>query len=219
MTELVKFPSTSHLAWLSPALLREDKVLSHAEATTLLGTEVTVEEKVDGANLGFGAGGNGELVVQNRGTILGQNSHPQFAPLWSWLAARQASFQAELGSRLVLFGEWCFARHSSYYDRLPHWFLAFDVYDRQELAFWSVARRSGSASVSICIRFPRLHTGACRYKTSFVFSNGSPRSARNEWRACTCARMTVRNFATAPSSFDPSSSSRSERTGRDANRR
>lgn len=159
MTEFVKFPSTPHLAWLSTAQFRKDKVLSPTEVDAILTSDVTVEEKLDGANIGFGVAGSGELAIQNRGTILGPNSHAQFAPLWNWLATRRADLTAALGSRLVLFGEWCFARHSCYYDRLPDWFLAFDVYDHDELAFWSVVRRDGLCEKLGLHRVPRIASG------------------------------------------------------------
>ncbi len=47
-----------------------------------------------------------------------------------------------LEDRFLLFGEWCYARHSIFYDRLPDWFLGFDVYDRQFERFLSVERRN-----------------------------------------------------------------------------
>lgn len=37
----------------------------------------------------------------------------------------------------LLFGEWCYAVHSIHYDRLPDWFLAFDLYDWRTNKFLS----------------------------------------------------------------------------------
>ena len=49
-----RFPTTPHLAWLGGgATPREDKVLTPTEAAELLAGEVVVEEKLDGANLGW----------------------------------------------------------------------------------------------------------------------------------------------------------------------
>jgi ATP-dependent RNA circularization protein (DNA/RNA ligase family) len=57
------------------------------------------------------------------------------------MAAREDILGEALFPDLMLFGEWCYARHSLYYTRLPDWFLAFDVYDRSLGAFWSAERR------------------------------------------------------------------------------
>jgi hypothetical protein len=74
-----RFPRTPHLAWLGPGEPRRDKVLSPLEAQVLLSHQVIVEEKVDGANLGFSIDEAGDLRAQNRGAfLLPENSHPQF---------------------------------------------------------------------------------------------------------------------------------------------
>lgn len=136
-----KFPHTPHLAWLGPEQARGDKVLSPAEREAFLDGEILVEEKVDGANVGFSLAPDGRLRAQNRGAYLDRGCHPQFDPLWAWLAAREHAIARALGRNLMLFGEWCFAVHAVRYDRLPDWFLGFDVYDRQRDRFWSAARR------------------------------------------------------------------------------
>src|SRR5690606_5510157 len=61
MTEFLRFPHTPHLAWLGTAPLRGDKVLSPVEVEALLSRTVVVEEKVDGANLGFSVDESGAL--------------------------------------------------------------------------------------------------------------------------------------------------------------
>ena len=41
----------------------------------------------------------------------------------------------------VLFGEWCYARHTVAYSRLPALFIAFDIYNKRTGSFSSVAER------------------------------------------------------------------------------
>lgn len=138
-----RFPHTPHLAWLGPGQPRDDKVLAPDEASALLTGEVVVEEKVDGANIGISCSDAGALRVQNRGSYL-ERAHAaaQFRPLWPWLAAREARLIELLGVDRILFGEWCYATHSVFYDRLPDWFLGFDVYDRRAERFWDSRRRN-----------------------------------------------------------------------------
>lgn len=138
-----RFPHTPHLVWLGGGQPRDDKVLAPAEARDLLAHGLVVEEKVDGANVGFSVEAHGELQVQNRGSYLAPGAcHPQFKPLFRWLAPRRDAVLEALFPDLMLFGEWCYAVHSVRYTRLPDWFLAFDVYDRSRGKFWSAPRRN-----------------------------------------------------------------------------
>ncbi len=143
-----KFPHTPHLAWLGPSQPRADKVLAPSEAEDFLSTPITIEEKVDGANIGISFTPAGDLTVKNRGTILTHGAHPQYQPLWPWLAQRQSQLHQALGSQLILYGEWCFAVHSIHYSALPDYFIAFDIYDQQAEKFFSVERRN-SLTVSL----------------------------------------------------------------------
>lgn len=143
MPSFFRFPNTPHLAWLSDGEPRDDKVLSPAEAHDLLAGDVSVEEKLDGANLGFSLGDDGHLRIQNRGQYLTAPYVGQFIRLPPWLPLHAEAIVAALGGgNLILFGEWCAAKHSLDYDRLPDWLVAFDVYDRGANRFWSSTRRN-----------------------------------------------------------------------------
>ena len=140
--EFLRFPHTPHLSWLGEGQPRDDKVLSPVEARELLDGEIVVEEKLDGANLGFSVSPEGRLLAQNRGSYLSRGQvHPQFKPLFRWLQGREDQLAEALFPNLILFGEWCYALHSVRYGHLPDWYLAFDVYDREAGEFWSVDRR------------------------------------------------------------------------------
>ncbi|OIR08904.1 RNA ligase [mine drainage metagenome] len=145
MSEFFRFPHTPHVAWLGDGTPRDDKVLTAFEAEAFLTHAVILEEKVDGANLGFSVG-SGEVRAQNRGQYL---SHPftgQFTRLNEWLAIHEEVLFEKLGESLMLFGEWAAAVHSLEYPGLPDYFLVFDVYDRNARRFWSTTRRNALAS-------------------------------------------------------------------------
>lgn len=156
----VRFPHTPHLAWLGEGRPRDDKVLTPAEARALLRHEVTVEEKVDGANVGFSVDDEGTVRVQSRGAYVQREAcHPQFKPLFHWLGPRRQVLGAELAQHLILFGEWCYAVHSVRYTRLPDWLLIFDVFDRRAGSFWSVPRRDALAKELDLAVVPRVAVG------------------------------------------------------------
>jgi hypothetical protein len=65
----------------------------------------------------------------------------QWKKLPEWLESRIDNLFDKLGDRYILFGEWCYAQHSVFYDALPDWFLGFDVYDKKKDKFVSYVKR------------------------------------------------------------------------------
>lgn len=159
MNDFFRFPNTPHIAWLGERLPRDDKVLASDEVTALLAGPVVVEEKLDGANVGFSVGPDGALRAQNRGQYLIEPYAGQFQRLPEWMALHGAGLADALGKCLIAFGEWCAARHSLDYPALPDWWLLFDVYDRREGRFWSTHRRDALASTLSLATVPRLAEG------------------------------------------------------------
>lgn len=154
----IKYPSTPHLLWLSQTPPRNDKVLSAAEAEFLLRDRVTVEEKIDGANIGLSLGRDDQIQVQNRGGYLERPFGGQFSRLNGWLREHEDVLANLLRGR-IFFGEWCAAQHSIHYDKLPDWFLLFDVFDLKEEKFWSTERRIRVASEAGLASVPILSQG------------------------------------------------------------
>ncbi len=147
--DFFKFPSTPHLATLPGVEVRDDKVLSPSERDEFLQHALTIEEKVDGANLGISFDKGGNVRFQNRGAYLSLPGTGQWKKLEQWITPRVDTLFEYLADRHILFGEWCYAQHSVFYDRLPDWFLAFDIYDREHNRFLSSARRN--------VLFEKLH--------------------------------------------------------------
>ncbi len=159
MNEFFRFPHIPHLIWLAAGNPRDDKVLSPGDAGRFVAGEVVVEEKLDGANLGFSVSPDGHLRAQNRGQYLTPPYSGQFSRLAAWIGMHEPILAKALGLNLVLFGEWCTTRHSLRYTDLPDWFLAFDVYDTSAEKFWSTGRRNQLASNAAIAVVPSLFKG------------------------------------------------------------
>lgn len=145
MIEFFRFPHTPHLMLIGNFKARNDKVIASEEVTEFLSSNVIVEEKVDGANIGLSLSENGEIRVQNRGSFLSFPYSHQFSRLAGWVGEHEDGLRKVLSGKLIIFGEWCAARHSKHYSKLPDWFLLFDVYDVEMKKFWSVERRNDLA--------------------------------------------------------------------------
>jgi len=137
-----KFPSTPHLAVLGSNHVRNDKVFSDKERSRFLVHELAVEEKIDGANLGISFDHTGGLILQNRGAYLSAPYPGQWKKLGDWLGPRLEVLLDHLQDQYILFGEWCFAKHSIGYNKLPDFFLGFDIFDKHIRQFLSFELRN-----------------------------------------------------------------------------
>lgn len=143
--------------------IRGDKVLTESERAAFLTHEVTVEEKVDGANLGLSFDANGNIRTQNRGAYLHLPGSGQWKKLGEWLALHTDTLFEHLSDRYILFGEWCYAQHSIFYENLPDWFLAFDVYDREAGRFLATAHRDRLLNEMHISKVPDIARGRFTY--------------------------------------------------------
>lgn len=171
--DFFKFPSTPHLATLAGVDIRGDKVLSESEREEFLQHDLVVEEKVDGANLGISFDSEGNIRAQNRGAYLQLPGTGQWKKLGDWLTPRTDTLFEHLSDHFILFGEWCYAQHSVFYDRLPDWFLGFDVYDKQARRFLSSERRDTLLRGMAIAQVPVLARGNFMYSEIKTFLSTS----------------------------------------------
>lgn len=177
--EFFRFPHIPHLEWLGEGVPRDDKMLSPKESADFLVSDVVVEEKLDGANLGISLSPEGEMRIQNRGQYLLGHYAGQFKKLKTWFSQREELLFDALGEDLILFGEWCTARHSLDYNHLPDWLLVFDFYDRKEQRFWSTSRRDKLAKRIGLSVVPILFSGKLSLLSLKEILNTQPSSFRH----------------------------------------
>jgi hypothetical protein len=140
MEQIFKYPRTRHVE--GSGLQADDDPVT-APWAELAGRHLVVEEKMDGANCGLSFDRDGRLRLQSRGHYLtGGPRERQFDLLKSWASAHAAALWALLGHRYVLYGEWCYGKHSIFYTDLPHYLLEFDILDIHEGVFLSTERRA-----------------------------------------------------------------------------
>ena len=154
-----KYPRTRHIR--GSRLQVGDHDLSAAPFDVLRGRHLVVEEKLDGANAGIGFGPGGGLRLQSRGHYLtGGPRERGFGPFKAWAATVAPTLWPRLGERYLLYGEWLYAKHTVFYDRLPHYFCEFDVLDTSEGAFLSTRRRRELLAGTPVVSVPVLYEGS-----------------------------------------------------------
>jgi hypothetical protein len=100
-----------------------------------------IEEKLDGANAAVSFQDR-ELRLQSRGHyLIGGAREKHFDLFKQWAQTHRKRFCERLGDRYVMYGEWLYSKHTIYYDALPHWFVEFDVLDRERDVFLSTKER------------------------------------------------------------------------------
>jgi hypothetical protein len=137
---LVKYPRTRHIQ--GSRLQRGDQDLEAAPFAEIRDRHLVVEEKIDGSNAAIRFDSSRRLHLQSRGHYLAGGPRERlFALLKSWAHAHASRLAERLGDRHILYGEWVHAKHTIFYDSLPHYFLEFDVLDTAAGEFLSTPRR------------------------------------------------------------------------------
>lgn len=159
--DLLKYPRTPHLEGSRQQPGDED--LDCVPFSRIAGRHIVVEEKVDGANVGLRFDDDGRLWLQSRGHYLtGGPRERHFGQFKTWAQTLQQPLRAALGSRLTLYGEWLSARHTVFYDRLPHYLMEFDVYDTADRVFLSTSRRAQVLAGASVVPVRVLYEGPAR---------------------------------------------------------
>ena len=176
-----KYPRTPHLA--GSRLQPGDDSASQIRLDELAGDHLVVEEKLDGANAAIGFDQTGRLALQSRGHILaGGARKAQFNLFKAWAQTHERIFKTLLGARFLMFGEWCFAKHTVFYDRLPHYFLEFDIYDRERRIFLSTPRRHALLAGLPLVSVPVVRRGPLPKKTDLTALVGPSLYKSPDWR-------------------------------------
>jgi len=179
---LLKYPRTPHLR--GSKLQPGDEDLKAVRFAEVAHKPLVVEEKLDGSNAGVGFAPDGTLLLQSRGHYLrGGEAERHFALFKRWAHAHQAALWAALGSRYLVYGEWLYAKHTVFYDALPHYFLEFDVFDRQRERFLDRAARAALLAGLPVASVPVLAEGAFARLEDVLELLGPSRCKSADWGA------------------------------------
>lgn len=178
---LRKYPRTHHLE--GSRLQPGDEDLNSVAFRQIRDRYLVVEEKLDGANAAISFADSGDLRLQSRGHYLtGGPRERQFGPFKAWAATIHHALHDRIGDRYVVYGEWLYAKHTVFYDALPHYFCEFDVLDRHTDTFLSTARRQELLAGLPISSVPILHTGPVANLAALTGFVGPSTCRTDEWR-------------------------------------
>ena len=166
MERIIKYPRTPHL--VGSGIQFGDEDLSQVPFSEILGKNIVIEEKIDGANCGISFC-NGELLLQSRGHYLtGGNRERHYDLLKKFGAQNYEMLYSILGERYVMYGEWMYAKHRVYYDLLPDYFLEFDIFDKENQVFLDTSTRKAMLEGSNIASVPVLGQGAYKNRNEIL---------------------------------------------------
>lgn len=153
-----KFPRTQHIQ--GSRLQAGDEDLLQVPFASIANRHLVVEEKIDGANCAISFTSDGELLLQSRGHYLVGGAREKHFDLFKlWTSTNKAGLWNALGDQYVMYGEWMYAKHTVFYNALPHYFMEFDVLDKTTMSYLDTPSRGILlAGLPIC-SVPVLYTG------------------------------------------------------------
>ena len=153
-----KYPRTPHLE--GSRLQQGDEDLSQIRFSEIAGRHLVVEEKCDGANSAISFSQEGELLLQSRGHYLtGGYRERHYNLMKQWANVHKDCFYEVLGDRYIMYGEWMYAKHTVFYDALEHYFLEFDIFDREKGIFLDTPSRQKLTKQMPIVSVPVLAEG------------------------------------------------------------
>lgn len=156
-----KYPRTPHLE--GSRLQPGDEDLSQIPFDSIRGRDLVIEEKVDGANSAVSFGTDGQLLLQSRGHYLtGGYRERHYNLMKQWANTHREELFSTLGTRYIMYGEWLYAKHTVFYDALPHYFLEFDILDRETGVFLDTPGRQKILEGTSIVSVPVLGRGQFR---------------------------------------------------------
>jgi hypothetical protein len=178
MRPIAKYPRTPHLQ--GSRLQRGDQDLLAVPFEVLRGRHVVVEEKLDGANAGISLDDDGQPLLQSRGHYLVGGPRERHWNLMKRWSAAHAGALAQVARGRVVYGEWLYAKHTVFYDLLPHYFMEFDILE--DGVFLSTARRRELLAGLPIASVPVLWEGTVRDPTRLPDLVGPSLYKSPRWR-------------------------------------
>ena len=182
-----KYPRTPHIE--GSRLQPGDEDLSQIPFDAIKRKHLVIEEKCDGANSAISFGPDGQLLLQSRGHYLsGGYRERHFNLMKQWATVHRDAFYQVLGKRYIMYGEWMYAKHTVFYDALPHYFLEFDILDRETGVFLDTLTRHDMLKDTPVVSVPVLSSGYCKTKEEMLKNLGRSRyvtenQQQNLWSA------------------------------------
>ena len=126
----MKYPRTYHAPW-SPEPSRDDKILP--SVNSFLHTPIVISEKLDGSN----------VALTSRECFARTHSGPPKHPSFNLFKSIHSSIKHKIPDDICIYGEYTFAKHSIFYDKLPSYLHIFAIKSDDIWLSWKDVKKWG----------------------------------------------------------------------------
>lgn len=120
----------------------------------LLSDEVVIEEKLDGSIVSFTRDGSDIITYGRRNEIMRngilKNKSKAYVNLDEWYWNNYELIQ-KIPDGWTIFGEWLYAKHTIFYDRLFDYWLCFDIFNGKEFVFLNDRESNFLDDLDLCL--------------------------------------------------------------------
>jgi len=162
----VKCPRTYHFAF-SLGATNDDKIAK--DINGILGKEVVITEKMDGSN----------VCLEREKCFARSHSGSPTHESFDMLKAIHAGIKFIIPDSYQIFGEWCYAQHTIFYDSLPNYLLIFGVREINQMTWLSWddveywAEQIGTCTVPLLERWVVSNEKELQEKVELLSANPS----------------------------------------------
>jgi len=110
---------------------KRKKCLTDDEFLSLMTGYVDIEEKIDGGVVGLAWQDDHHLAIGKHSMIPNTEQGKKFFGLNNWIYEHYEQL-AKIPLNWIVYGEWMRASHNIFYDKLPDYFIAFDVWNGKQ---------------------------------------------------------------------------------------
>lgn len=114
---------------MSQISIKGKHYLSDKDTKALLGSEVILCEKLDGANIGL-VRHKDHFRLQKRGSLVDLGEHAQFNYFKAWSQINYDKIM-KIPDQTILYCELMYAKHTVFYNKLPDYVMAFAWYNKK----------------------------------------------------------------------------------------
>jgi hypothetical protein len=162
----VKYPRTYHFTF-SPGATKDDKIAK--DINGILGKEVVITEKMDGSN----------VCLEKEKCFARSHSGSPTHESFDMFKAIHAGIKFIIPDSYQIFGEWCYAQHTIFYDSLPNYLLIFGVREINQMTWLSWddveywAEQIGASTVPLLERWTVSNEKELQEKVELLSANPS----------------------------------------------
>ena len=138
--------------------ISDKRYLNKNELDRLFKGTVYLEEKLDGSQMGISFKGGKPYIQTRNSHLLENDKRVAFKGAWRWLWAHID--QVEQLQGFTIFGEWLYIQHNLHYDRLPSFFIAFDIWDNKQGRYLDLINKSKFLANRGFQKAPLLRSGS-----------------------------------------------------------